>query len=48
MRSSIKSAVHEAKLSMALNETPGLTRIIGLLDDVTKTIGTLISKKGKC
>ncbi|KAL4104230.1 hypothetical protein QTP88_019539 [Uroleucon formosanum] len=47
MRSSLKSANHEARMSLTRNETPGITRIIALLEGATTTIGSLLSKKGK-
>ncbi|KAL4082363.1 hypothetical protein QTP88_030019 [Uroleucon formosanum] len=47
MRSSLKSAIHEARMSLTRNETPGMARIIALLEGATTTIGSLLSKKGK-
>jgi len=47
MRSALKTAAHEAKLARAKDESPAMKRIAGLLEDITKTLGSLLSKKGK-
>jgi len=47
LRSALKTAAHEAKQARAKEESPAIKRIAGLLDDITKTLGSLISKRGK-
>lgn len=47
MRSSVKSAAHQAKMSIAKKGAPEMAKILDILDEVGKTIANLISKKGK-
>ncbi|KAL5242521.1 hypothetical protein ACI65C_009931 [Semiaphis heraclei] len=47
MRSALKTAAQEARIARSKEESPEIKRIVGLLEDLTKTLGNLISKKGK-
>jgi len=47
VRSSLKSAQHEVKLSNTIQQNTGSNKIANVIEEALKVIGTLISKKGK-
>ncbi|KAL5237090.1 hypothetical protein ACI65C_004500 [Semiaphis heraclei] len=47
MRSALRTAANEARMACTKEESPGIKRLAGLLQDISKTLSGLIDKKGK-